>query len=1791
MLSTLLTGSAITGYDCSATEMYTRQVKLVDPRAEIFACKIMFSADMGDAMEKRVSCCLCLLYVSMLANAMFYNTSSQKETSSNSFSFGPFSVSPEQIYIGVVSNLIVFPVNFLLIYLFRKSRPHHKRPSRIDLAIKEVVEQSKQASINDVKPEVSSIFSVSKTPTIPKDPYRPGTADSRPPTGMSYASTEKLAPKNKKKKFEFPWYFQIIAWIMLWIVTLGSVAMVIFYGISFQDDTCRKWISSLLISFFTSVFVTQPIKVFLIAIILSLIIKNPGNEEEDEENDEENPQVDTDSELLHSDVLASVKPKKIGYKPPDPQVIEKLRVQRMKEIQMWSVIREVIMYAFFLWILMLISYRQLGAGNFLYKDNMKRIFIDTLDTDINFLSLNNRDDFWKWANSGLLSGLRAGPYYNDYPPFKLRAYINDKVSRILGYATMRQLRVKPDQCKVPDPFQRVIHECNTMYNMLTQEERTYNIGWQPRGSNDLSNLTRTEYSYSSAEKLNGYPYWGILSLYSGGGYVVPLEGSKNELRDLFANLQSEQWIDRYTRAVFIEFTTYNPQINLFAINTLLAEFDQTGGLVPSYRFEPAMLLPYMTSAMLFQFVCEGVYMLFTVVFIVRELRSLIKSKLAYFLSFWNLVEIGIIAMSLAAIVIYFYRLIMTNNLTKTFKDTNGNGYVKFQYVGYWNEMFSYMIGFLIFFATLKFLKLLRFNKKISMLSATLQHSARGLLHFGLIFTIVFMAFSQLFYITYMCIELRYSSFMSTLISGVLMMMGNFDIYTMIMQVPILTQLEIFPSTAIKQLRRYRNGNIRSYVTLNVSAHGPKSLFRALYTPPSTSLPGVHKILYTALDNSEATYQGCYLESVRRRHFSVSPGDYSPELTTTLSCKKNCGTFNYKYAGITSGKFCYCANTLPVNSPVADSFCDVPCVGAANQMCGGARHVSVYDSTMRISGLSVSTDAVNKILPVATPVYIDISSSGGPDIVYAFDYDDGAGRTAPNVTDMLTKVYYLPGEYSIQVFANDLNQTLQTALAATTVRVDAPPGESNVTCEPVFATFEVRMCTYTIWWGTNLQVNVSVSSISYSFTIEDPPLSLAGPPFQTSNLLPGDATAAVYIMYASEFMVTGKILGYEMYVQTPGSQVVTLLILKPKCSTGTYCYSRNTCTVIACESMTSKVTTCPSAEQFCAQASKCYPSCTAPGSRYANKPGQFEVMSTTSVTVPGSGFTYVTESNFIQYSSCHCSTAPVTVVQLLSLQYSSCHCSTAPVTAVQKLSLQYDYCHCGISPVTAVHLLSLRHISCHCDTSPFTAAHLLLLQCISCHCGSTRPCLTVQIQSAVLGRTTGTSNTSDVPSPSTTHIVGLATLAYRAFKLPTSAMQPRRPARADSREPVVNLPFRFETPGSFVLEVVAGSQTLSSQVRSNTSTPISVQEGVNVTVISGPEYVKTGGVATFTVEPHSGSNVLYNWTFSDNTTILMTTNRSVSISFSQKGIYEVSVVTYNSVSVKSNSTYVYVQDEVTGLSVSSNATGKLDYLSLEIRFLTLVLFSFCNVSLVRGLNTTIVITVLTGSNYTFYFDYGDRSNVLHTAMREQPVTNVAYIYTFVAPGSYTINVTCANEVSSVWRTVSVQVQDQIVNFRLLTVGANINTPFSIEWATDEGTDVNFVLTLDGKTINHTRAVGYTNRWISDRQAGRTAVVLPLRLTASNAVSYFYIDANFTILTAIVNPSLTTTAVNATSHEPLKFTVNMDAGSDVNVTLDYGDGVSESYVAPLGSDWTAPYNFTHVYLNGGRFIVRASFKNAG
>jgi hypothetical protein len=69
----------------------------------------------------RLTCIFVLLCLTMLTNLMFYG-SSGSSLNPNALNIGPFTITPEQIGIGVATNLIVFPVSFIIMQLFRRSR-------------------------------------------------------------------------------------------------------------------------------------------------------------------------------------------------------------------------------------------------------------------------------------------------------------------------------------------------------------------------------------------------------------------------------------------------------------------------------------------------------------------------------------------------------------------------------------------------------------------------------------------------------------------------------------------------------------------------------------------------------------------------------------------------------------------------------------------------------------------------------------------------------------------------------------------------------------------------------------------------------------------------------------------------------------------------------------------------------------------------------------------------------------------------------------------------------------------------------------------------------------------------------------------------------------------------------------------------------------------------------------------------------------------------------------------------------------------------------------------------------------------------------------------------------------------------------------------------------------------------------------------------------------------------------------------------------------------------------------
>ena len=64
-----------------------------------------------------------------------------------------------------------------------------------------------------------------------------------------------------------------------------------------------------------------------------------------------------------------------------------------------------------------------------------------------------------------------------------------------------------------------------------------------------------------------------------------------------------------------------------------------------------------------------------------------------------------------------------------------------------NEYYSYVVALTVFTSTLKFSKMISFNKAFMQISASMKLCFKGLSTFGVEFSIVFVAFSSLFYFT------------------------------------------------------------------------------------------------------------------------------------------------------------------------------------------------------------------------------------------------------------------------------------------------------------------------------------------------------------------------------------------------------------------------------------------------------------------------------------------------------------------------------------------------------------------------------------------------------------------------------------------------------------------------------------------------------------------------------------------------------------------------------------------------------------------------------------------------------------------------------------------------------------------------------------------------------------------------------------------------------------------------------------------------------------------------------------
>ena len=167
----------------------------------------------------RLTCCFVLLSISMLMNIVYYGMDNSAHQ--DGLKIGPYiNLSLQQISVGVITNLIVFPPTLLLVQLFRRTKKRNSQMKKLKIILKE----------NNL-------------------------------TNSSSEQNKDNVEKKTKFELKFSWWFKFIAYVLSFLMASVSIFFVLVKGIEFGNEKVTKWLTSLLISLLSSILLTQPIQV------------------------------------------------------------------------------------------------------------------------------------------------------------------------------------------------------------------------------------------------------------------------------------------------------------------------------------------------------------------------------------------------------------------------------------------------------------------------------------------------------------------------------------------------------------------------------------------------------------------------------------------------------------------------------------------------------------------------------------------------------------------------------------------------------------------------------------------------------------------------------------------------------------------------------------------------------------------------------------------------------------------------------------------------------------------------------------------------------------------------------------------------------------------------------------------------------------------------------------------------------------------------------------------------------------------------------------------------------------------------------------------------------------------------------------------------------------------------------------------------------------------------------------------------------------------------------------------
>ena len=220
---------------------------------------------------QRLSCGFAFVMSAMLANIMFYD--SRLSQVHEELIYDTIKLNLTQMIIGAQCCLITLPLSMLNILIFRFISPVHAQLKVSD------AENSSYEPINASSATTASSGddNNSDNDSISSDDSDSSDLSDSDSTASDHKRLERRAAKtdNTGTWLRLPWWFTYIGWALAIGTSVMSSYAVLIYGLTFGLNKSVEWLISFLASATHDIGIMQPLKVGVIVIIVTLLLRAP----------------------------------------------------------------------------------------------------------------------------------------------------------------------------------------------------------------------------------------------------------------------------------------------------------------------------------------------------------------------------------------------------------------------------------------------------------------------------------------------------------------------------------------------------------------------------------------------------------------------------------------------------------------------------------------------------------------------------------------------------------------------------------------------------------------------------------------------------------------------------------------------------------------------------------------------------------------------------------------------------------------------------------------------------------------------------------------------------------------------------------------------------------------------------------------------------------------------------------------------------------------------------------------------------------------------------------------------------------------------------------------------------------------------------------------------------------------------------------------------------------------------------------------------------------------------------